>query len=199
MKTFSKTPPPSTPDPSLDDPTIPVLTDRLGLPPLDFDTTLPMIDSLIGVTQQPVPDEPAPPPPPVAVPPAPPPERGPATVLPAAEAPVTAIPAPPPVPRPPVEVLGARAVTPSAALPAPGDGQHWSRIEADLRTSILRDIAAQLPRDVESIVRRQMDTALERLIGHLATETKLAVAAAMREIVEHAVRAEIERLRNSHR
>jgi hypothetical protein len=38
---------PGAPPPEIraDDPTIPVLTERLGLPPLEFDTTLPLVDT----------------------------------------------------------------------------------------------------------------------------------------------------------
>jgi len=63
----------------------------------------------------------------------------------------------------------------------------------------LREIANQLPREVEAIVRTRMNAAIERVLSSLAADTRLAIAASLREIVERAVHAELERLRNSNR
>jgi len=182
-----------------DDGSIPVLTDRLGLPPLDFDTTLPLIESTMrgpqglfeGLTALPNPP------------------KAPAPAAPAAPAAPTLRGAPvarePTAPREPVSVLGAAGVTPSAgpaesaAQRKEAEGRHWARIEIELRASILREIAQQLPRDVEAIVRGRMNATIDRLVTSLAAETRLAIAASLREIVEHAVHAELERLRNSNR
>ena len=175
-----------------------MLTERLGLPPLDFDTTLPLIESTLqnprglfeGLTALPNPPKPAAAPAPAATP---------AREVPAAREAVA--------PRETVSVLGATSVTAPAApiahapaaAPAATDGRHWARIEVELRTAILRDIAEQLPREVEAIVRNRMGATIDRVIASLAAETRLAVAASLREIIERAVHAELERLRKSNR
>jgi len=208
MNTPPKKPtPPTPPAPakSADDGSIPVLTDRLGLPPLDFDTTIPLIESTVqstqglfaGLTALPNPPKPSLPPSPAAL---------------AAREAVAAREAM--APREPVSVHGATAsnlipsppVSPQAnpaasasAARAAADGRHWARIEIELRAAILREIAEQLPREVDAIVRNRMSATIDRVLSSLAAETRLAVAASLREIVERAVHAELERLRNSNR
>ncbi|MCX8115776.1 MAG: CoA transferase, partial [Burkholderiaceae bacterium] len=61
--------------------------------------------------------------------------------------------------------------------------------------AILRDLAERLPTDVEGIVRRQMSVAIDAAVQRLAAEARLALASSLREIVDRAVRAELERLR----
>ncbi len=179
MSTPPKTSEPRAPGESADDPSIPVLTERLGLPPLDFDTTLPLIEST-GQNQE------------------------------SAFAALTALPDPPPAPLPrsriaplappePINVLGTTGGTPGPVPHSGTDSGHWARIEIELRTSILREIANQLPREVEAIVRTRMNAAIERVLNSLAADTRLAIAASLRDIVERAVHAELERLRNSNR
>jgi hypothetical protein len=90
---------------------------------------------------------------------------------------------------------GAGATAPSATGM---DSQYWSRMEGELRNAILRGLAERLPREVELVLRAQMSPAIDRLIDGLAADTRLAVAACVREIVEKAVRAELERLRPPH-
>jgi len=142
-----------------------VLTERLGLPPLEFDTTLPLIDTTMPVLDTVPVEEPAPPPPP----------------------PAAAVPA--------VNVLGAG--TPSAA-PAAGEGSHWgARLEQELRAAVLRQVAEQLPRDIDALVRAHLEPALAHLVAALAAETRRAAAASLQEMVDRAVRAELERLRSA--
>ena len=196
---------PAPPDKPAEDGSIPVLTDRLGLPPLDFDTTLPLIDSTLRSPQslfQGLTALPNPPPRPGA-PPAAAAAPVPATAAPAAHAAAQEAVAP----RAQVSVLGATSAGPAPAAAAPPaaaprvavDSRHWARIEIELRTAILREIAEQLPRDVEAIVRNRMSAAIDRVLSSLATETRMAIAASLREIVERAVHSELERLRNSNR
>ncbi|HYA76698.1 MAG TPA: hypothetical protein VED83_07290 [Burkholderiaceae bacterium] len=206
MNTPPKKPtPPTPPAKSAEDGSIPVLTDRLGLPPLDFDTTIPLIDSTVqstqglfaGLTALPNPPKPSVPTSPAAL---------------AAREAVAAREAM--APREPVSVHGATASnlipSPPASPPAnpaasasaaraTADGRHWARIEIELRAAILREIAEQLPREVDAIVRNRMSATIDRVLSSLAAETRLAVAASLREIVERAVHAELERLRNSNR
>jgi len=138
-----------------DDASIPVLTERLTLPPLDLDFTLPPAPTVIGAPTQA---------PPAAEPPSPP----------APE--VTAPPAATPPDDPFRQLLS-------------GAG------EIELREAILRDLAERLPTEVEAIVRRQMSVAIDAAVHRLAQEARLALASSLREIVDRAVRAELERLR----
>jgi hypothetical protein len=156
-----------------DDASIPVLTERLTLPPLELDTTLPPDASLQIDTTLPV----------EAMRPAP--------------APRPAPPAPPPATAP---VMPARPVAPAspmlaASVDAVTAGTHWTRIELELRSSILQAVADALPQEIDAIVRSRMSEAIDRLIAQLAAETRLAMAASLRDIVDHAVRTELKRLR----
>jgi hypothetical protein len=83
----------------------------------------------------------------------------------------------------------------TARIDPPAPGAPWGRIEIELREAILNDLAQRLPQEVEAIVRRHMTNAIDTLVERLAGDTRIAVAASLREIVGHAVRAELERLR----
>ena len=165
-----------------DDASIPVLTERLTLPPLELDTSLPTEPALAqpqGPSGAAVPlalD--------TSVPPAPPPPPGPPRAAPAMTRPIAA---PAPVPHPPTDAAAAAR------------GVQWTRIELELRSSILQAIADELPQQIDDIVRRRMNDAIERLLTQLVAETRLAVAASLRDIVDHAVRAELARLRSQKR
>jgi hypothetical protein len=106
----------------------------------------------------------------------------------------TAQPAVAPVSGQAVAVAPAR-VPADAAAP----GANWTRIELELRTSILNELAQSLPLEVDAIVRNKMGDAIERVVQQLAAETRLAIASSLREIVEHAVHSELERLRGRKR
>ncbi len=99
--------------------------------------------------------------------------------------------APPPAAAP----VAAEPPTPVAAARAPE--VPWGRVEIELREAILRDLAERLPTDVEGIVRRQMSVAIDAAVNKLAAEARLALASSLREIVDRAVRAELERLRGA--
>jgi len=145
-----------------DDASIPMLTERLTLPPLELDTTLPFD----------VPEEPP------------------------AAAPMLA-PAPPPLPATapaPVVAMASRVAADAAAA-----GAHWTRIELELRASILNQLAEALPQEVDAIVRSKMNDSIDRFVSQLAAETRLAMAASLHDIVDHAVRAELDRLRGRKR
>jgi hypothetical protein len=81
------------------------------------------------------------------------------------------------------------AVAPGAALPD----------EGQLREAILVALAQQLPQEVESILRRQLapaiDAAVDAAAAQLAAEIRRAVAHSLRELVDHAVKAELAKLR----
>jgi hypothetical protein len=237
------------PEATPDDLSIPVLTERLGLLPLEFDTTLPVMENtgqmvepmLEGLTALPDPPVPyaAPPPgsqaalhpiaalpfPPIAFPDT---SAGPVTPGTVPAAPVAlATTASPPAPAAPAAYLAPVPASiapvpvvmpaPTAALPtgnSPGEmpsamapaverranpGQHWGRIELELRSSILHQITAQLPQEIDGIVQGRMQQAIDRLLLALAEEIHLAVTASLSDIVDRAVRAELDRMRNSNR
>ncbi|MFN3565184.1 MAG: hypothetical protein ACK4V1_04255 [Burkholderiaceae bacterium] len=146
-----KTRPPRVVAPVEDDASIPVLTERLTLPPLELDFTLPPAPTVTAT-----------------------PTEAPQTIAPEAPAPAASTPP--------------AAATPQAEIP-------WSSAEIELREAILRDLAERLPTDVEGIVRRQMSAAIDAAVQRLAAEARLALAGSLREIVDRAVRAELERLR----
>jgi hypothetical protein len=208
---------PDTPD----DASIPLLTERLTLPPLELDTTLPVEPQGPSTSAPTMPlaldtslplGLPQPPPPlrPATVPARAAPAPAAAATVPARAAPAPAAAATIPARPPPIPAPAAATVPPKAApVPAPAPATvsaaratvadtastHWTRIELELRSSILQAIADALPQHVDNIVRTRMNDAVERLFTQLVAETRLAVAASLREIVDQAVRAELMRLR----
>ena len=189
-----------------DDASIPLLTERLTLPPLEFDTTLPQ-EPKARPGGAPLPLD-------TSLPSNFPPKAAPAPAKAAAPAPARPAPAPAPIPAP-AAARPAPAPAPAAARPAPAPAtapparaaapaessttQHWTRIELELRASILQAIADALPQQIDTIVRSRMSGAIDRLMEELVAETRLAVAASLRDIVDQAVRAELARLRTHKR
>lgn len=217
---------------SPDDPSIPVLTERLTLPPLDLDldfklpplrvpppqpavvepaalTPTTAAPDDLAAEAAPLPTEPVLPAEEPAAratePPAAPlpsisaaADSGPATAIPVTPAPpeftipaslLRASGAVPPVSVPPLpstsSVLGLDAIADEPAAPALD--------EVELREAILIELANSLPQDVESIVRQQMEIAIERAIKRFAADVRMAIAASIREILDRAVKAELER------
>jgi hypothetical protein len=185
-----------------DDTSIPVLTERLTLPPLELDTTLPQ-EPKARPGGAPLPLDTSLPSnfPPRAAP-APAKATAPAPAKAAAPAPARPAPAPVPAPaaaRPAPAPAPATAPPARAIAPAESSSTHWTRIELELRASILQAIADALPQQIDTIVRSRMSGAIERLMEELVAETRLAVAASLRDIVDQAVRAELARLRTHKR
>ncbi len=171
-----------------DDPSIPVLTERLTLPPLDIDFTLPP-----ALTQPPPPPPPAPNPAvpaPVARTPAAGPTATPSPPPPAIHGLDTLPPQPlPPAPAPAMAALRLDAASDAGA--APRTEQDWARLELELRESILRELSMRLPQNVEQIVREKMQGGIQAALDRLAAETRLAIAASLRDLVDKAVKAEL--------
>jgi hypothetical protein len=200
---------------SVDDPSIPVLTERLTLPPLDLnlDFRLPerpaavetpaedFDDLLEPAAEQPLPqNEPAPPV--TELPPAPVTEM-PAAVEPSFEESVEPTDVAPRVPTSLlVSNIDALLATPPASTArdpdefdlTQSDGRRSNGMETELREMILLDIARRLPTEVEAIVRRHLDNAIEEAIRRFAAEVRIALAGSLREIVDRAVKAELDRL-----
>ena len=167
-----------------DDASIPMLTERLTLPPLELDTTLPLEPQTPTPTSAPTV--------PFAL------DTSLALGLPQAPPPARAAPAP----SKPASASSSKPATVPATqtgASAASTSVHWTRVELELRASILQSIADSLPEQIDNIVRRRMNDAIERLFVQLVAETRLAVAASLRDIVDQAVRAELARLRGGKR
>jgi len=74
------------------------------------------------------------------------------------------------------------------------DGSRASSIQTDLREMILLELARRLPTEVETIVRRHLENAIDEAIRRFAAEVRIALAGSLREIVDRAVKAELDRL-----
>ncbi|HUL66895.1 MAG TPA: hypothetical protein VLW55_20005 [Burkholderiaceae bacterium] len=219
----------------VDDPSIPVLTERLTLPPLDLNldfrlperpatpeenTVAPVADVPIAPLQ---PIEPVEPRAPLEA------EESAAAEAPPQEEPaedsertVSALathatvepqePVEPPEatdtsPRVPTSLLMSNIGTlpiipPGATLYrevdefdlAQSGGTRPNRMTTDLREMILLELARRLPTEVETIVRRHLEGAIEEAIRRFAAEVRIALAGSLREIVDRAVKAELDRL-----
>ena len=165
-----------------DDATIPVLTERLTLPSLDLDISLPH------------------PPPPVVAPVTPVPPPPPASTI--AEAPPPAVrPAPPPstlfgsvasVAPPPVF---APALPPAPAIVKPP--VDWQEIETQLRESLLRESQPQLSAELERQVRERLQPTLVRALTALISDLRPALDSTVRETISRAISAELDRQRST--
>jgi len=74
------------------------------------------------------------------------------------------------------------------------DGSRASGMQTDLREMILLELARRLPTEVEAIVRRHLENAIDEAIRRFAAEVRIALAGSLREMVDRAVRAELDRL-----
>jgi len=208
-----------------DDPSIPVLTERLLLPEMELDTTLPAATADLPLAAQ------ASAAPADAPPSTPPPDTAPQVLGVQFETdpwlvettPVTT-PVPPagPQPQPPV----APGIAPAVAIPAslmravaaaavPDVAATTTGATAatqappglpgaeQLSASILDELLRQLPPDSEPIVRRHLAPAVDAAIGaavaQIVPEIRGAVGRALRELVVQAVQAELARLRDRSR
>ena len=166
-----------------DDATIPVLTERLTLPSLDLDISLPQ------------------PPPPVVAPTvaAPPPAASslltPKLEAAAPEAPLRPKPAPPPstlfASVASVAPVFSPAPAPDAVAPAPA--VDWEKMEAQLRESLLRELQPQLSAELERQVRERLQPTLVRALTALISDLRPALDTTVRETISRAIAAELER------
>lgn len=164
-----------------DDATIPVLTERLTLPSLDLDISLPRPPPPVVAPVPPPPPPPAAVEPPPAARPAPPPSTLFASV--ASVAPVFAQPSYPPVPAPAIE----------AATPA----IDWQKIETQLREGLLRELQPQLSAELERQVRERLQPTLVRALTALISDLRPALDTTVRETISRAISAELERQRSA--
>ncbi|MGH6611700.1 MAG: hypothetical protein ACRECQ_15760 [Burkholderiaceae bacterium] len=181
-----------------DDATIPVLTERLTLPSLDLDISLPkppppVVTPLVGT-------------PPAAMPPTAAPVAEPA---PAVTAPPVATPAPPPPPLPrpappPSSLFATVAPVFAPSLPPPPSPEEaaepaidWDRVETELRESVLRELQPLLTAELERQVRDRLQPTLVRALTALISDLRPALDSTVRETISRAVADEIERQRRA--
>ncbi|MDZ7652534.1 MAG: hypothetical protein U5L03_08310 [Burkholderiaceae bacterium] len=104
------------------------------------------------------------------------------------------------LPRPPI-VDALPALEPPAAAHAAFaiTAPPAQRDETELRAAILDTLVQRLPQDVESVVRRQLapavDAAIDAAVAQLIPEIRRAVTHVLRDLIDHAVKAELAKLR----
>ena len=189
-----------------DDPSIPVLTERLTLPvagakPAAVSAAADaVVDSMVFPKAAPLrkPDpaagadlsSPRPALPAFELPPTP--AAASAAVAKPAAAPAIATPFAQPAAQPSPAPVSASA---TASSPAP-----VARPDTDaIRNAVLDDLAARLPREIESLMRKQLAGSIEAAVQaastDLAARIRNAAAQSLQNLVEQAVKAEIARLR----
>lgn len=193
-----------------DDPSIPVLTERLTLPvagakPAAVSAAADaVVDSMVFPKAAPLrkPDPaagadlspPRPALPAFELPPTP-----------AAASAAVAKPAPQPSPAPVSASVTASSPAPAIAPAAPAAAAApasapLARPDADaIRNAVIDDLAARLPREIESLMRKQLAGSIEAAVQaastDLAARIRNAAAQSLQNLVEQAVKAEIARLR----
>jgi len=151
-----------------DDESIPVLTERLTLPSIDLDISLPQ------------------PPPPVTDRPASPAAAPSRAEPPAPLASATAIPVAAGEPaRAPIPTFTS---TPRAEI-------DWAQIEQAMRDAVFRELQPALADEALRVLRERLQPAVERALQVTASELRQAFESRLREAIGRAVRAEIARQR----
>ena len=65
-----------------------------------------------------------------------------------------------------------------------------------VRDAVLDDLERSLPGQIESMIRREVSNAIDDAVFRVVAETQDALARALGQVVERAVRDELTRLRN---
>ena len=171
-----------------DDETIPVLTERLALPSLELDTSLPA--TLTPDAIEPVPDgnvESSA-------------ETGHTADKHTAEAENTAFPDPDSSPTVDVEATlappAAPVTEPRPQEPAAPDVTvDWAEVEEQAREALLRELQSRLASEIDRQLRERLQPTLVRMLLATVTELRPSIEAAVRESVTRAVAAEVARQR----
>src|SRR5262245_24461713 len=75
------------------------------------------------------------------------------------------------------------------------DGSRADPTATDLREMILLELARRLPTEVEAIVGRHLEGAIDEAIRRFGAEVRIALAGSLREMVDRAVKTELDRLK----
>ena len=92
------------------------------------------------------------------------------------------------------EVAAPAAAAAALAIPA-GAAVPVADISA-VRDAVLDDLERSLPGQIESMIRREVSNAIDDAVFRVVAETQDALARALGQVVERAVRDELTRLRN---
>ncbi|HET9024939.1 MAG TPA: hypothetical protein VFN64_10225 [Burkholderiaceae bacterium] len=152
-----------------DDDTIPVLTERLSLPSLDLDVSLPESASPEAAT----PEE--------------------------EDAKTTAFPIPTDAPVDVEATLAPTAAPAADAKPPPPAPEvtiDWVTVEEQAREALLRELQSRLASELDRQLRERLQPTLVRMLLATVTELRPSIEAAVRESVTRAVAAEVARQRS---
>ena len=97
--------------------------------------------------------------------------------------------------QPPSDVVVAPAESPVAAAAVVPPAQPLLDIGV-VRDALLDDLERILPGQIESMIRREVSNAIDDAVFRVVAETQDALARAIGQVVERAVREELNRLRN---
>ena len=164
-----------------DDESIPVLTERLTLPSLDLDITLPQPAPPLAAPPPPLPPPPAPPPPSPVVAPR-------AMPTPSSAARQAASPS----------VRTAAAAIPSytsTAAAATAVEVDWARLEQTLRDAVYRELQPALADEAGRLLRERLQPAVDRVLTTITAELRQSFETRLREVIARTVAAELARLR----
>lgn len=167
--------------PISDDESIPILTERLTLPSLDLDISLPKVPEI------------APPPPPPPPPSPPPPPERPAPRVTAARAPEPAA-----APRATNASVPVPTYTSSATSPAERAAPEvdWTALEQKLREAVFRELQPALADEAGRLLRERLQPAFERAVLATTAELRQAFDARLREAIARALAGELARQRS---
>jgi len=175
-----------------DDASIPLLTEKLAvpptLPPLDFDVTLPPIALTLNV-DLPMRQE----------------QTAGESTRPRLDLSTTLM-----------DTQGAESVAPESLGAVPesvtppteystDEESHWAQLERELNASVVQNLARRLPQTLDKTVRRHVALAtdsairefIDPLVARLTADTQIALNAAIREMVKEAVQQELAQWRRA--
>ncbi len=167
--------------PLSDDESIPILTERLTLPSLDLDISLPKAP----LTPEVAPAQPPPPRPPAAS--VPPPPRPTAPRAPESAAPGRFAATPVPIP------TYSSAATAATEVAAPEI--DWVALEQKLREAVFRELQPALADEAGRLLRERLQPSFERALLATTAELRQIFDARLREAIARAIAAELARQR----
>lgn len=151
--------------PLADDESIPILTERLTLPSIELDISLPKAPTAAEAAPRTPPSPPPPPPP----------------------APPRAAPTPAPIP-----AYSSAAI---AAAEAPVPEIDWLALEQQLREAVFRELQPALADEAGRLLRERLQPAFERALLATTAELRQTFDTRLREAITRAVANEIARRR----
>ena len=87
------------------------------------------------------------------------------------------------------------SAAPEPIVPPPGPAAPVVDI-SEVRDTLLQDLERTLPAQIDSMIRREVSNAIDDAVFRVVAETQDALARAIGQVVERAVKEELDRLRN---